>query len=65
MGSWFAKLPKINFFGNSKIQSSCCNEASYSYHICGRCGSRVKLSDLKYAEYDIREEHAISDHKNS
>ncbi len=53
MGSCFAKLPTINFFGNSRIQISGCNEASYSYHICSRCGSKVKLSYLKYADYDI------------
>lgn len=42
MGAFLDKLPKISFFKDSRIKSSCCNRRdsfSVSMNVCAHCGS--------------------------
>lgn len=67
MGSWTSKLSSLCSKARPldlKLSSDCCNNKnetnSYSYQICGRCGSRVNLAQLKNSEYDIHEKKWIT-----
>lgn len=56
MGNLLAKLlPGIQFFKNSKIESTCCNktDSSVSYTNCGKCYGSGKLLIKKYDQPNI------------